>query len=163
MESPANRSAQNVPELISLVPCIVGALLTFLGAVRISLTARPWYLVAFGIVVVVAASVFPAVVADTFVIVSVVLMVLGGLAMTSAIRPVILIILGAVLILAPLVGPSIVDQISPNTKIDAQTRSSFLFFSMVEFIGACFLGAGLGRLCSHKRRGLSSVEALRKN
>lgn len=59
VESPTNRSAQNVPEFVFLVPCIVGALLTFLGAVRISLTGRPWHLAAFGTVLLVAASVLP--------------------------------------------------------------------------------------------------------
>lgn len=97
-------------------------------------------------------------VADAFVIVSVILMVLGALGMTTAIRTAILIILGTVLILAPLVGPSIVTWVSPNTKIDTQTRSSFLFLSIVEFIGACFLGSGLRRLLSHKHRRLSSPE-----
>lgn len=96
--------------------------------------------------------------ADAFVIVSVILMVVGALGMTSAIRAVILIILGTVLVLAPLVGPSIVAWLSPNARIDTQTRSSFLFLSMVEFIGACLLGSGLRRVLSHKQSRPSSPE-----
>ena len=66
LEASANRAAKNVPEVVSLIPSIVGALLTFLGAIRISLTARPRHLLAFGFVLVIAASVLPGAVSRLF-------------------------------------------------------------------------------------------------
>jgi hypothetical protein len=49
----------NTHEIVPLVPTIAGAVLTFLGAIRISLVTRPLRLGAFGLVLVAVATAFP--------------------------------------------------------------------------------------------------------
>ena len=67
-KSPA--SAQVPPnethEIVPLVPSVVGSLLALLGSIRVSLTMRPSRVAAFGIVLFIAATAIPLVVAQMF-------------------------------------------------------------------------------------------------
>jgi hypothetical protein len=95
---------------------------------------------------------------DFLVFAAVVLTVLAGVAMLSVMRPSALTILGAVLTVAPLASPFAVSYLSPDTKIDFQAPTSFLISGSVEFIGAIFLGTGLRRLITQKRKNIPTID-----
>jgi hypothetical protein len=67
-KSPA--SAQVPPndthQIVPLLPSVVGALLALLGSIRVSLTMRPSRVAAFGIILFIAATAIPLVVAQMF-------------------------------------------------------------------------------------------------
>src|ERR1700734_2143568 len=52
-------TAKDAREIVSLVPSIIGSLMTFVGSIRMSLTVRPLRLAALGFVLVVAAGALP--------------------------------------------------------------------------------------------------------
>jgi hypothetical protein len=53
VEAPASSTAQLLAELVSLAPSVVGAILTFLAAIRIGLTARPGHSLPSGLAIMV--------------------------------------------------------------------------------------------------------------
>jgi hypothetical protein len=101
--------------------------------------------------------------ADFLVVAMVALAVLAGVGMLSVMRPGALTILGAILTVAPLASPFAVSYLYPHTKIDFQAPTSFLISGSVEFIGAIFLGTGLRRLITQKRKGLPTIDGGQKN
>jgi hypothetical protein len=96
-------------------------------------------------------------VGDLLVIVVAILIVLGGARMTVSIRRGRLVLLGVLLLAVTLAGPSVLSHVSPNTKIDTRTPSSFLLLAALEFIGAILLGSGLRRLLLRKQGGLPTI------
>jgi hypothetical protein len=62
----AGGTAKSAREIVPLVPSTAGALLTFLGAIRISLTTRPLRLVVLGLILVVVAIAIPFALAQLF-------------------------------------------------------------------------------------------------
>lgn len=89
--------------------------------------------------------------ADGLAVLLVILILFGTLGKSTALRPIWRVILGAVLAVVPFVAPAILTRIAPGTKIDLQAGSAFLFLSIVEVLGACFLASGLLRQLSLKK------------
>lgn len=89
--------------------------------------------------------------ADGLALLLITLIIFGVIGKSSTLKPITLIVLGAALALVPFSAPLILSLTSPHSTIDTQTGTPFLFFSIVEVLGACFVASGLQRQLSLKK------------
>jgi hypothetical protein len=81
-------------------------------------------------------------VVDLLLVVAAILLVVGGVRMTAIMRPAGLVSLGLVILVGTFAGPALVERSSPNTKMSIP----FVPLTVLEFVGAALLGAGLQRI-----------------
>jgi hypothetical protein len=89
--------------------------------------------------------------ADGLALLLIMLIIFGAVGKSTTLKPVTLIILGAALALVPFLAPVILSLTSPHSTINTQTGAAFLFLSIIEVLGACFLASGLRRQLSLKK------------
>jgi hypothetical protein len=89
--------------------------------------------------------------ADGLAVLLIILIIFGAVGKGATFKPITLIILGAALALMPFLAPVILSLMFPHSTINTQTGSAFLFLSIVEVLGVCFLFSGVQRQLSLKK------------